>query len=151
MHESGTYVMFTQAGADVKQAASCRDVGILGFRPQFIPIPQPLPRCVDRVLNPLHIATFANEDMNSPIRLVHFIDLIFNLDFGDMLTAGKSPDFLIAIRSRSCLARSSLDIAPLQWDALQTKVAENRSCVEEARALGRSAAVTPRPVGPGRH
>jgi hypothetical protein len=32
--------------------------------------------------------------MNSPIRLEHFIDLIFNLDFGDMLTAGKGSDFL---------------------------------------------------------
>jgi len=32
--------------------------------------------------------------VNSPIRLEHFIDLIFNLNFGHMLTAGKRPDFL---------------------------------------------------------
>jgi hypothetical protein len=57
-------------------------------------MPQPLPRCVDRVLNPLHVATFASEDMKSPIRLEHFIDLIFNLNFGHILTAGKRPDFL---------------------------------------------------------
>jgi hypothetical protein len=57
-------------------------------------MPQPLPRCVDRVLNLLHVATFANEDMNSPVRLEHVIDLKFNLNFGHMLTAGKRPDFL---------------------------------------------------------
>src|ERR1700753_196566 len=57
-------------------------------------MPQPLPRHVDRVLDPLHVATFASEDMNRPIRLEHFIDLIFNLYVGHILTAGKRPDFL---------------------------------------------------------
>jgi hypothetical protein len=50
---------------------------------------QPFPRRVDGVLNPLHVATFASEDVNSPIRLEHFIDLIFNFNFGHILTAGE--------------------------------------------------------------
>ena len=57
-------------------------------------MPQPLPRHIDRELNPLHVAALASEDVKSPIRLEHFIELIFNLDFGNMLTAGKRPDFL---------------------------------------------------------
>src|SRR6201999_1695355 len=50
---------------------------ILEFCPQVISMPQPFPRRVDRVLNPLHVATFAGEDVDSPIRLQHLIDLIF--------------------------------------------------------------------------
>ena len=80
MHESGTYVKFTRLAriCSRKTSRQLSQRGILGFRPQFIPIPQPLPRCVDRVLNPLHVATFANEDM----RLVpgQLVDVAVALD-----------------------------------------------------------------------
>ena len=109
-------------------------MGILGFGPQFIPIPQPLPRCVDRVLNPLHVATFANEDMNGPIRLEHFIDLIFNLHIGDVFTAAKSPDFLhrntfkVLLGVMGCASnRGRREFVPMS----------------RHEPLGRSAAVTP--------
>ena len=57
-------------------------------------MPQPLPRSIDRELDLLQVAAFARGDVNSPIRLQHFINVIFNLNFGHILTAGERPDFL---------------------------------------------------------
>ena len=90
-------------------------------------MPQPLPRHIDRELNPLHVAALASEDVKSPIRLEHFIELIFNLDFGNMLTAGKRPDFLHRDTLKVLFGDEFFGHRPSRWDALQTKFVENCS------------------------
>jgi hypothetical protein len=76
--------------------------------------------------------------MNSPIRLELFIELIFNLNVGHILAAGKRPDFLHRNTFKVVFGDYFFGHRiPPKWDALQTGVLENRSC-RSRRAASRA-------------
>jgi hypothetical protein len=57
-------------------------------------MPQSVPCGRDGILDTHQISAFSGEDVNRPIRVKHFVDLVRYLDIGHVLAAGETSDFL---------------------------------------------------------
>jgi hypothetical protein len=68
--------------------------GNSGFGPQVVSVPQSFSSSADGVLNALHVSACAGKNVNSPVRIALFIELVFDLDVRDEFAARKGPDFL---------------------------------------------------------
>jgi len=53
-----------------------------------------MPCSIDRVLNAFHAGAFAGENLHSPVRFKHPVELIFDCNVGHVLAIGEGPKFL---------------------------------------------------------